>query len=81
MMPRYMRTAQSGQYQNLNYVSVVPLCYTLPGNSSRVISRIKQNGFDFKQFDFDVDRIIVQNSLNEPTAKYLILGKQSLSDL
>jgi hypothetical protein len=81
MMPRYMRTAQIGQYQNLNYISVIPLCYTLPGNSSRVISRIKQNGFDFKQFDFDVDRIIVQNSLNEPTAKYLILGKQSISAL
>jgi hypothetical protein len=80
MMPRYMRTAQIGEYQNLNYISVVPLCYTLPGNSSKVISRIKQNKFDFKQFDFDVDRIIVQNSLNEPTAKYLILSKQSLSD-
>lgn len=80
MLPRYMRTAQPGDYRNLNYISVIPLCYTLPGNSSKVISRIRQSGFDFNQFDFDVDRIIVQTSLDQQSAKYLILSKQSIND-
>ncbi len=80
MMPRYMRTAQPGEYQNLNYVSVIPLCYTLPGNSSKIVSRIKQSGFDFKQFDFTVDRIIVQNSADYPATKYLRLEKRALGD-
>jgi hypothetical protein len=35
---------------------------------------------DFKQFDFEIDRIIVQDSLDNDTAKYLLLARQSVSD-
>lgn len=80
MMPVYMRTAQPGQYQNLNYISLVPLCYTLPGNSAKIITRIKQSGFDFRQFDFEIDRIIVEDSLDNSEPKYLIFEKQSIGD-
>lgn len=80
MMPKFMRTAQPGEYQNLNYISVVPLCYTTTGNSSRIISRIKQSGFNFNQFDFEIDRIIIENSLDQPSTKYLRLNKKALGD-
>jgi hypothetical protein len=80
MLPRYMRTAQPGEYQNLNYISVIPLCYALPGNSAKIVSRIKQSGFNFTQFNFEIDRIVVQNSIDNPTTKYLRLEKKALGD-
>jgi hypothetical protein len=52
---------------------VIPLCYALPGQGDKIISRIKLSGFDFKLLNFEVDRLIVQESLDSTTAKYLML--------
>ena len=76
--PKYMQTTQSGSYQLPGYMRVIPICYTLPGQSTKIVDRIKASGFDFKQFDFDVDRIIVENALDQGTAKYLVFGRNSL---
>ena len=78
--PRFMRTPQSGDYRPPEYMRVIPLCYALPGQGDRIISRIKLSGFDFKMLDFEVDRIIVQQSTDYNTAKYLILERQSIGD-
>jgi hypothetical protein len=80
LQPKFMITQQAGEYQIPNYMHVVPLCYALPGQGSRIVSRIKISGFDFKQLSFEVDRLIVQNSLDNSSAKYLLLERQSLSD-
>ena len=80
MLPRFMRTPQGNIYQLFNYISVVPICYALPNQSNKIISRIKQSGFNFRQFDFEVDRLIIERSLDNSTAKYLIFGKKSLGD-
>ncbi len=77
-MPKFMRTAQDGYYEPPGYMRVVPLCYALPGEGSRIRSRIKLSGFDFKQIDFEIDRIIVENSLDNTSAKYLIFERQAL---
>lgn len=78
--PRFMLTAQQGDYKPAGYLRVVPICYALPGQGSRIVSRIKLSGFDFKLLDFEVDRLIVENSADSPTAKYLLLARQSVSD-
>jgi hypothetical protein len=80
LMPRYMRSPQQGDYRNIGYIRVIPLCYAVPGQGAKIVSRIKLSGFDFKQFDFEIDRIIVQDSLDNDTAKYLLLARQSVSD-
>jgi hypothetical protein len=79
--PRFMRTPQTGDYKPPNYMRVIPLCYALPGQGDRIISRIKLSGFDFKQLDFEVDRLIVQESADNTTAKYLLLNQQALGDV
>lgn len=79
--PKFMKTAQTGDYKPPEYMRIVPICYAKPGQGSKIVSRIKLSKFDFKQFNFDIDRIIVQNSLDYPTAKYLIFERQSLSDV
>ena len=79
--PRFMRTPQAGDYKPPNYMRVIPICYALPGQGDRIISRIKLSGFDFKQLDFEVDRLIVQESADNTTAKYLFLNQQALGDI
>ena len=71
--PRFMRTPQMGDYKPPTYMRVIPLCYALPGQGDKIISRIKLSGFDFKLLDFEVDRLIVQESADSATAKYLML--------
>jgi hypothetical protein len=60
---------------------VIPICYTLPGKGSSIVSRIKHSGFDFKLLDFEVDRIVVQNSKDNDSAKYLIFPRLNITDL
>jgi hypothetical protein len=79
-MPRYMRTPQQGDYRPPGYMRVVPLCYALPGYGAKIVSRIKLSGFDFKMINFDIDRLILENSLDSASAKYLIFARQTISD-
>ena len=79
-LPRFMQTAQTGSYSPTEYIPVVVLCYATPKDGSKIISRIKKSKFDFKLLDFEVDRIIVQQSTDYATAKYLILERQSIGD-
>jgi hypothetical protein len=66
LQPRYMTTLQPDNGVPLGFIKAVPICYALPGKAEKIISRIKSSGFDFKQFDFDTDRLIVETPV-EPT--------------
>lgn len=78
--PRFMRTVQEGDYSPPEYMRIIPICYAKPGQGSKIISRIKLSNFDFKKINFEIDRIIVQNSLDNSTAKYLIFERKSIDD-
>jgi len=79
-MPLFMRTAQAEDYRPAGYMHVLPLCYVLPGEGQKIISRIKLSSFDFKQFDMDIDRLILDNTLDNSTAKYLLFPRQTITD-
>jgi hypothetical protein len=79
--PVYMRTAQSGSYLPPYYMSVIPICYALPGQGARIASRIRLSGFDFKLLDFEVNRIVVEQSKDNGSAKYLIFPRQNITDV
>jgi len=78
--PKFMRTAQAGSYKPPSYLHILPICYALPGQGNRIVSRIHLSGFDFKQINFEVDRLIVKNLKNNMLDKYLMLGKNSITD-
>jgi hypothetical protein len=78
-LPKFMQTAQTGTYLPTNYIKVVPLCYVQPGKSSSIIDQIRLSGFDFKLYDFEIDRLIIQNSLDNTTDKYLLFPRNSLT--
>lgn len=78
--PRFMRTPQAGSYIAPGYIAVMPLCYVLPGEGAKIVSRIKLSGFDFRQFNFDIDRLIIENPLDYTGAKYLLMPRQNIGD-
>lgn len=70
LRPRYMRTIQSDG-QPLGFIKAVPLCYVQPGAGATVVRKIELSDFDFKLFDFEVDRLIIDRTLDYPGDKYL----------
>ena len=69
--PRYMTTLQSNGVP-LGFIKAVPICYVTPGNSAKFLSRIANSGFDFKQLDFDTDRIIVETTQETGQTNWLL---------
>lgn len=78
--PQYMKTTQPGTGLPSNYIAVVPLCYVKPGQSKPILKKIAAYKFKFNMIDFEIDRMVVQNSLDYSTAKYLLFGRESISD-
>lgn len=73
--PSFTTTVQQGDAVKLGYISFVPLCFTVPGKSGTVIRKIKESGFKFNTVDLEIDRIVVQNSVGQIGAKYLLLPR------
>ena len=75
--PSYTNAVQAGDSVKLGYTALIPLCYALPGKSATIIRKINESGFKFNTLHLDIDRIIIQNSLEEIGAKYLLLSRNS----
>ena len=70
LQPKFQTTIQDSTGVPLGFIKIVPICYALPGQSSKIISRIKNSGFDFKDYDFDTDRIIIENDVKTTWLAY-----------
>lgn len=77
-LPRFMSTMTHPS--PLDYITVMVLCYAVPGQGKFIASKIRASKFDFKQLDFDVDRLVVENSLDNSTAKYLMFHHAVITD-
>jgi hypothetical protein len=75
--PSYTDVVQSGDSVKLGYTALIPLCYTLPGKSATIIRKINESGFKFNTLHLDIDRIVLQNTLEDLGAKYLLLSRNS----
>lgn len=71
-LPLWMRTAQTGQTQALGYVTAVPLCYCLPNTSAGILVALNNNGFDFKDLDFEIDRYIIDSTTDNGLEQYIM---------
>jgi hypothetical protein len=74
-LPLWMRSIQNESIYETGYVKALVLCYTKPGQSANIVSRIKNKirteGFDFKLFDFTADRYVIDIINGEIEDKYL----------
>ena len=72
-LPLWMRTAQTG-FQELDYVTAIPICYCKPGESATIINNIKNYGFDPKIINYDIDRYIVKRTQNSDVEKFVLFA-------
>jgi len=70
-LPLWMRTIQTGQVQELDYVTAIPLCYCKPGTADNILLNIKNRAFDFKQIDYVIDRYIIDSVTGYSADKYI----------
>jgi hypothetical protein len=73
--PKFTKFLQPDLTVQTRYIKFVPLCYTLPGKSNIVVKRIANSKFPFNLIDFEVDRVLVQNTTDSVGAKYLLLNR------
>ena len=72
-LPLWMRTSQTG-FQELDYVTAIPICYCKPGQSADILKNIKDNGFDPKNINFDIDRYIVKSTEDIKDELYILFA-------
>ena len=74
-LPLWMRSIQNTSSFETGFVKALVLCYTKPGQAANILSRInakiRNEGFDFKLFDFTADRYIIDIINGEIEDKYL----------
>lgn len=77
-LPLWMRTAQGTSLSELGYVLCVPLAYTLPGESTRILqnveNHIKTTEFDFDQIEYDIDRYIADAVTGSSQETFILFG-------
>ena len=71
-LPLWMRTGQEGSVEPPGFTAAIPLCYCLPGKSKDVMLRIRNSQFDFKQFDFEVDRYLIDSTTGNSNESYIV---------
>jgi hypothetical protein len=71
-VPLWMRSPQDGSVNELGYTPAIVLCYCKPGTSNIVKSAVEASNFDFKQFNLDVDRYVVDSTSESSQEKYIV---------
>lgn len=72
-LPLWMRTAQDG-FEELDYVTAIPICYCKPGEAANIINNVKNYGFDPKLINYDIDRYIVKQTENSDVEKFVLFA-------
>ena len=62
-----MQTLQKSTGVPLGFIKASILCYTLPNQSPKIIDNIRSSGFDFKNIDFEIDRITLEDARTSRT--------------
>ena len=75
-LPLWMRSIQDQANYETGFVKALVLCYAMPGKASeniiaRIKAKIKNEGLDFKSFDFTADRYIIDIIDGKIQEKYL----------
>jgi hypothetical protein len=73
-VPLWMRSAQETSVNELGYTPALVLCYCKPGTSKIIQSAINASDFNFSQFNLDMDRYIIDNTLLSSQPQYLLFA-------
>lgn len=81
LRPRFMRTIQQSTGAPLGFIKAMPICYALPGEGYAIKRKIELSGYDFKLIDFEVDRLIIDQTFDYSGDKYLKFPIKNVDDV
>ena len=73
-LPLWMRTTQEDSVQELGYKSAIPIAYCQAGQADEIMLNIKNNDFNFKTIDFDIDRYIIDSTTGSSKDQYILFA-------
>lgn len=73
-LPLWMRTAQQDSIQELGYIPAIPLVYCKPGTSETIAAAIRFSEFDYRQFELDIDRFLIDSTEGIGEPKYFVFA-------
>ena len=73
-LPLWMRTSQPGSIATLGFVNAIPLVYCKPGQSTSVKNAIDNANIEFNQFDYDIDRYVIDSTEGISEEKYIMFA-------
>lgn len=77
-LPLWMRSIQPDTYVETGWVKSVVLCYLKPGFAINVLTRIKNNSFEFNTLDFTIDRYVIDVIGGQFQDKYLAFSQRDI---
>ena len=73
-LPLWMRTAQEDSIQELGYTLAIPICYCKPGTSETIAAAIRFSEFDYRQFELDIDRFLIDSTEGNGQEQYILFA-------
>ena len=70
-LPLWMKTTQPNTIAVQGYTKALPLCYCKPGTSNIIKNAINARGIKFNQFDFDIDRVVIDSTTGNSNEQYI----------
>ena len=77
-IPLWMSSTQTTTGTALGYTKAVPIAYAKPGFGATILENIQESGFDFKNIEFEVDRLIIDSVEGEAGDKYIVFPKRKV---
>ena len=78
-LPLWMQTSQIGNVNILGYTKAIPLCYCKPGKSVEVLQALTKANITFNQFNFDIDRYVVDQTLGNSAEQYILFHNYAVN--
>jgi len=78
-LPLWMRTPQPGQAQEQGYTLAIPLAYVKPGFGASLLSAIRVGEIDFTKFDIEIDRFLIESTLDSSEAQYILFQNSEIT--
>jgi hypothetical protein len=73
-LPLWMRSSQVDTITELGFVNAIPLCYCKPGTANIIANTIDFYKIDFKQYELDIDRYVIDNAEGNSQEQYILFA-------
>tara|TARA_R110002153_G_scaffold32681_2_gene98959 strand:- start:2309 stop:5041 length:2733 start_codon:yes stop_codon:yes gene_type:complete len=73
-LPLWMRSSQENVPGELGFVNAIPLCYCKPGTAKIIANTIEFNNINFKQFELDIDRYLIDSTEGVSEEQYILFA-------